>query len=355
VETDVLGTPYEKIPLVFDADDEGEVVATLVRRRAAEPTGRSVLYVHGYVDYFFQTHLADFYTDRGYDFYALDMRKYGRSLLPHQTPNFARDMSEYFAELDEAARYIRETDGHDTLLYNGHSTGGLIGALWAHRVRGRGVVDGLFLNSPFFDFNVSTLVRRGLGPVLSGLGRLRPYAVLPLSSLKTYGASIHRDHYGDWDFSLEWKPLGGYPVRAGWLRAVRQAHRRVHAGLQIDVPVLVACSAASFRSARFAEAAHTADAVLNVADIVRWAPKLGRNVTIVRIDGGRHDLTLSRPEAQAKTFAELDRWLAGYVERDYRENDYRENLALAPVRESQVGRAGERFAAGSAGSSQSDG
>ena len=63
-------------------------MATLVRRRADAPTRRAVLYLHGFVDYFFQTHLAEFFTDRGFDFYALDLRKYGRSLLPHQTPNF---------------------------------------------------------------------------------------------------------------------------------------------------------------------------------------------------------------------------------------------------------------------------
>jgi len=46
------------------------VVATLVRRRATAPTRRAVLYVHGFNDYFFQTHLADFYIDHGFDFYA---------------------------------------------------------------------------------------------------------------------------------------------------------------------------------------------------------------------------------------------------------------------------------------------
>ena len=33
-------------------------MATLVRRRAPQPTGRAVLYVHGFVDYFFQCQCA---------------------------------------------------------------------------------------------------------------------------------------------------------------------------------------------------------------------------------------------------------------------------------------------------------
>jgi alpha-beta hydrolase superfamily lysophospholipase len=70
-----------------------------------------VLYLHGYVDYFFQTHLAEFFTARGYDFYALDLRKYGRSLRSHQTPNFCRDIAEYYPEIDRALKIIRDDDG----------------------------------------------------------------------------------------------------------------------------------------------------------------------------------------------------------------------------------------------------
>jgi alpha-beta hydrolase superfamily lysophospholipase len=135
VEIDVLGPPYERHTIDLDSDDEGAVVATLVRRRADRPTRRAVLYVHGFVDYFFQTHLADFFAERGWDFYALDLRKYGRSLLPHQTPNFARSLTDYYPELDEAARIIREQDDHDQLLVAGHSTGGLITSLWSHSAR----------------------------------------------------------------------------------------------------------------------------------------------------------------------------------------------------------------------------
>ncbi|GAB3943960.1 hypothetical protein GCM10027614_33380 [Micromonospora vulcania] len=164
VEPDVLGPPYERQTIELGTDDEGPVVATLVRRRAERPTGRAVLYVHGFVDYFFQTHLADFFAERGWDFYALDLRKYGRSLLPHQTPNFCQDISDYFPELDAAAEIIRADHGHDTLLAMGHSTGGLIISLWADARRDAGTVDGLVLNSPFFDLNAPWAVRRPSRP-----------------------------------------------------------------------------------------------------------------------------------------------------------------------------------------------
>ena len=281
------------------------MVATLVRRLAEEPTGRAVLYVHGWADYFFQTHLADFYVDRGWDFYAIDLRKYGRSLLPHQTPNFCRSITEYFPELDEAARIIRAD--HDTLLVNGHSTGGLITALWAHA---HGVPDGLFLNSPFFDLNAGWLLRR---PGVAVVGRAGPYRVIPLGFSPAYGHSIHSEHHGAWSFDLSWKPIGGFPVRAGWLRAIRHGQRRLQAGLDIPVPILVATSAVSLRRRRWSAEAMSRDTVLDVAHMARWAPGLGRHVTLVKFEGGLHDLALSAEPVRERVFSELDRWLGAYV------------------------------------------
>jgi alpha-beta hydrolase superfamily lysophospholipase len=306
-EQDVLGADYESIRLTFEDDAEGEVVATLVRRRA--PGRKAVLYVHGFVDYFFQSHLADFYVERGYSFYALDLRKYGRSLLPHQTPNFARSMADYFQEIDEAVRLIREEN--DVLLLNGHSTGGLVAALWADRVKGKGLVDGLFLNSPFLQLNVPAPVRVLVGPVVRAAAKVRPTMVFPTGLSESYVRSIHRDHDGEWDFDLAWKPARGFPVRLGWLSAVMRAHRQAHTGLAVDVPVLVMASA---RTARGKNGDVTsADVVLDVDDIARWSTRLGPHVTCVRVDGGLHDLALSAEPVRTRFFTELDRWMTAYM------------------------------------------
>jgi alpha-beta hydrolase superfamily lysophospholipase len=313
VETDVLGLPYERLTIDLGTDDEGPVVATLVRRRAEIPSRRAVLYVHGFVDYFFQTHLADFFVERGWDFYALDLRKYGRSLLAHQTPNFARSLTEYYPELDEAARIILEQDGHDQLLVGGHSTGGLITSLWSHSRHDKGIVDGLFLNSPFFDFNVPWLLRR---PVVNVVGRIsgrNPYRVMPLNSLGLYGQSLHSEHRGEWTYDLAWKPLHGFPVRTGWLEAIRRGQARLRAGLAIDAPVLVACSTRTFRGRAWHEDVRLSDSVLDVEHIVRWAPRLGPRVTIARFDGGMHDLTLSGKDVRTQVFQELGRWVDAFV------------------------------------------
>jgi alpha-beta hydrolase superfamily lysophospholipase len=314
VETDVLGPPYERHTIDLGTDDEGPVVATLVRRRAETPTRRAVLYVHGFVDYFFQTHLADFFVERGWDFYALDLRKYGRSLLEHQTPNFCRSLTDYYPELDEATRIIREVDGHDQMLVAGHSTGGLITSLWSHSRQGQGLVDGLFLNSPFFDFNSPWLVRRPLMTAVCATGgRRAPYRVVPVKTLGLYGQSLHIGERGEWTYDLSWKPLLGFPVRTGWLDAIRRGQQRLRRGLSIDAPILVACSTRTFRGRMWDEDARMTDSVLDVEHIVRWAPRLGPHVTIARFDGGMHDLTLSGKDVRAEVFRELGRWVDAFV------------------------------------------
>ena len=311
---DVLGEPYEATTIALPADDEGEVVATLVRRRAAAPAGRAVLYVHGYVDYFFQTHLADHFADRGWDFYALDLRKYGRSLRPHQTPHFTTSLDVYDDEIDQAVDIVRRHDGHEALLLAGHSTGGLVLALWAHRQRGWGLIDGLVLNSPFLEMNVAPGLRPVLAAAVGPWARRRPQAAVPVPLNSVYGHSLHRSYQGEWDYDLAWKPVDPVPVRAGWLRAVTVGHRAVADGLDIDVPILSLSSTASLGARAWHDGVRSADVVLDADRIARLAPRLGRHVTVVRIAGGLHDLVLSAEPARASVFAELDRWLAAYVE-----------------------------------------
>ncbi|MFI6511211.1 alpha/beta hydrolase [Streptosporangium sp. NPDC050855] len=310
---DVLGPGYELTVLPMADDHEGPVVASLVRRRADGPARGAVLYVHGFTDYFFQTHLADHFVARGFDFYGLDLRKYGRSLLPHQTRGFVRSLTEYFPEIDEAVRVVRERDGHQRVVLNAHSTGGLIAPLWADRVRGRGLVQALVLNSPFLDLNVPSPLRAAADLLRGPLSRLPAGAVLPLVAATAYGTSLHRTHHGEWDFDLEWKPIGGFPVHAAWLAAVRRAQRRLHGGLGVDVPVLVLCAEKGLRLRAFAPEARGADVVLDPRQIARWSTSIGPHVTCVRIAGGMHDLVLSPEPVRGRVLAEIDRWLGGHL------------------------------------------
>ena len=68
---------------------------TLVRPDAAVASPRAaVLHVHGYNDYFYQAELAKWFGDRGLAFYAVDMRRSGRSLKPGDHPHDMADIAE---------------------------------------------------------------------------------------------------------------------------------------------------------------------------------------------------------------------------------------------------------------------
>ena len=67
-----------------------------------------MLYVHGFSDYFFQTDLADFFAARGLAFYALDLRKSGRSRRPGHTAHYASDLASYDAELDASLDVVAQ-------------------------------------------------------------------------------------------------------------------------------------------------------------------------------------------------------------------------------------------------------
>jgi alpha-beta hydrolase superfamily lysophospholipase len=308
---DVLGEPYDVETIDLPDDDEGAVVATLVSRPAAEPTTRAVLHLHGYADYFFQTPAADFWVERGYDFYALDLRKYGRSLRDHQTPNFVTDLTHYYPEIDEAYRRIVERDGHSQVLLSAHSTGGLVLPLWADDRQWP--ITGVVLNSPWLDLQGSMLLRTAATKAIDQIGQRRPYLTIPHDVSGFYARSLHRDHDGEWDFDLAWKPLRSWPVFAGWLRAVRRGHARAHRGLDIPAPVLVLTSGASGHPKEYDETCSSTDIVLDVELIRKWGHRLADHVTLVRVHGAIHDVTMSREPVRAKAFDEIGRWLEAYV------------------------------------------
>lgn len=316
---DVLGDGYQQltIPLGPDPDGEGQVEATVVRYQPAPMTGtRAVLYVHGFTDYFFQQHLAEHFAAQGYSFFAVDLRKCGRSRRPGQTPHFVTDLRMYDAELDEALRVVREQVSGGQVLLVAHSTGGLIVPLWLDRLErrpggsaGAGVA-GLILNSPWFDLHGPALLRSaGTTAAIDALGRVSSKTALPGQKLDTYGASLHADAHGEWEYNLDWKPLTGFPIRFGWLRAVRRGHAQLHRGLDIGVPSLILRSKTTVVASGYHPSVDAADAVLDVDQIARWAGCLGNRTTIVPIEGARHDVFLSRPEPLATAFREVDLWL----------------------------------------------
>ena len=314
------------IPLGRDPHGEGDIVATLIRRGPETAQGarvnHAVLAIHGYTDYFFHTELADHFANRGFAFYALDKQKCGRSRRTGQTPHFITDMARYDTELERALTIIGEQTGSARVLIYAHSTGALVVSLWLDRLRRRGAiarsgVGGLVLNSPWLDLQGPAVLRMGLtSATIAALSRLRTKGVIRGTGHGGYGSSLHRDHYGEFDYNLEWKPLGGFPITLGWLHAMRRGQARLHRGLDVGVPNLILRSDHTVREDAGPAALQCGDAVLDVTQIARWAGCIGNRSTIVPVTDAKHDVFLSMPQPRQLAYHHLDRWLDDYLKTD---------------------------------------
>ena len=290
-------------------EGEGRLVGTLVRRNHPPRHDRAVLYLHGWNDYFFQTHLADEWDALGYDFYALDLRRYGRSMHDNELPGYIDDLDDYDLELDAAVEQVRRH--HSKVVVNAHSTGGLIAALWASRHPG--VISGLVLNSPWIELQGSAMMRAIAAPLVRTLASRRATWAIPMTESGSYFRTLHASAEGEWDYDTTLKRNPSNPVRPGWLSAILRGQERVAAGLRIDVPVLMMISARSDLRRTWDEALRRADVVLDVERLASRAPALGYHVTLVRIDDAIHDIVLSPAPVRARFFDTLRRWEGAYL------------------------------------------
>lgn len=318
---DILGHGYEAkdLRLGTDPEGEGEAIATLVRYLPTDDpdlTDRpALLWVHGMTDYFFHTHVAEYFHAAGYAFYALDLRKCGRARQEGQTWHYTEDLKHYFPDLSAALGELTGA-GHRRVTPIAHSTGGLIVPLWLDQLRRATpskleAISGVILNSPWLDLQYPAWAVRIIRPFASFFGKRMPHRLIPGGNLGTYGKSIHSSKHGVWDYDTTMKPLGGHPKSLGWLRAVLLGQKQVqNDGVDVGVPVLTVVSSKSYLGHDYSAAADTADVVLDVDQIRSWAPHLGRDVTVASIDGARHDVFLSLPHALDDALTTASEWLS---------------------------------------------
>lgn len=302
-----LGDGFVQTTLQFPADYDGEVAATLVRNDPLVPRARgAVLYLHGFIDYFFQRHLADAFNTAGYDFYALDLRKYGRSMAGAVHKNFCQDLQEYFPEITSAIDIITAVERHAAVVVNAHSTGALTAALYAKSGDRRDRISRLLFNSPFLELPQGTTLAH-LGALW---GALFPFRRISEPVNPWYAKSLHADFKGEWRFNIAWKPIDGFDAFYGWLRAVVRAQDRIRKGLDLEQPVLVMHSDRSEKGSEWSESFHRADLVLDVRDIQRLGPKLGKRTGMRVIPGGKHDLVLSQEDARTRCLRLMTEWIS---------------------------------------------
>lgn len=304
---DILGNGFRQATIVQPSDYEGSVTCTIIRKQTAEPSKKAVLYVHGFNDYFFQEEMAERFIKEGYNFYAVDLRKYGRSYLANQKFNNVRDLSEYFADIDTVLNIIK-SEGSDKILLSGHSLGGLTISLYAAAKNGNEMFDAILLNSPFFDLDVKSALKKTALPVIVKRAEKHPETAMSVGITDLYGESLHKDAHGEWTYNLGWKPHIVPPVNFGWIRAVYQGQEKLAQGLQINKPVLVLHAAKSIDEKKWSDIMFTGDAVLNVAEVAKQAQNIVGQYSIQAIPGGMHDLILSRKPVREEVYSTIFNW-----------------------------------------------
>lgn len=305
---DCLGADYLSRTIQMPDDYEGKVVCTLIKKPALPGVKQAFLYIHGYNDYFFQKELGDSIQSYGLNFYALDLRKYGRSLLPHQDAFYCKDLKEYFADIDTAIAIIRQ-EGNEQIVLMGHSTGGLISTLYLDS-RKELPVNGLILNSPFLDMYMSPIAERIGVPLIAFLGKLFPRIIIQGTGSNMYAQSLLAEYKGRWVFNKEWKKENGHPKRAGWLKAIHQGHKKVQKKVHLSCPILLLSSDKSISEGnQWQDRYAISDIVLDVADIQKYGSTLSDDVTSYKVPDGIHDLILSSPQPRTYTYQVIAEWI----------------------------------------------
>jgi hypothetical protein len=261
---------YEAVQLALgeEAAGSGYAGGAMLRRRSARPSRRAVVYVHCVGDTFVPDDLVSWYTDRGFHFYAADLREVGadeRATGDGTGP--AVELAECFACLDAAVAHLRNADGIDTVVVCAHGSGALIAALWCHARRGSQPADALVLAAPRFGVGSAWLSRSRV----TGQGQAARRQPLPL---------------------------------------LNAAQRRVQRGLKITCPVLVMCPAKGWDSPG------GTGGLLVVARLLtggRVTTRLGEHVTWLKLGGGPPSGPVPEGPERKRFFDELGRWLGAYL------------------------------------------
>ncbi|WP_026554926.1 alpha/beta hydrolase [Arthrobacter sp. 35W] len=354
---DFLGPDYQSLDLDLGTDDEGPVSATLVRHLTApeapeEPanalahwathdpfrrlfkklqdvrtaaddvensteTPHAVLYIHGWADYFFQTELAETVAAQNVAFYALDLRKYGRSLRPYQSQGFTTDLNIYDEDFDAALAAItadlaERTGSSETprIHLMAHSLGGLISTLWAERHPGR--LASLILNGPWLELQGSRFVRQIATHVVDPIANRDPKRVFHFPEMTAYWQSVSADAHGTWELNPQWRPPASFPLRSGWIKAVLNGHAVVNGGLNIDAPILMLLSEKTIIAVDWSPEMMGVDAVIDVNVMAKLGLKIGHRVMVNRYTGALHDVMLSAEPVRKSIYSDLADWLRAY-------------------------------------------
>lgn len=324
-KTDTVLEGYQQATVHLGEDAEGEIVATFVRKNPSQLSLQqrwrrwhysmrghrlAIMYVHGWNDYFYRRHASEYWESLGIPFYAVDLRKFGRSYRSYQTPGYIEDLHDYRLEFNALRDQIVKEQGKDVrILMIAHSQGGLSASLWIDSERPHHV-EALALNSPWLELQGNRMFRLLSTPVVQ-MYRLRGgKTIMPMRDPGFYARCIKRSTGGEWDYlDHPLNPDVEFLPRAGWMQAIYNGQDEIAKNLDIQIPVLVCTSDKSMMlQTTWDEDMREADSVLDITAIRQAALHLGDVVALATIRGGLHDLSMSKPDARRKYFRIVTTW-----------------------------------------------
>ncbi len=292
--------------------ETGDGLATAISRKSNKQGRPTLIYCHGYNDYFFHDHVAEPLDQAGWNFLAIELRRYGHSLerdadgkVTEQYPNYIEQVEDYFVELDHMYEMAKELSPKQEIVLMGHSMGGLVSSVYASQ---RPQLSGLVLNSPFYDFVMNPLMKPFFYSYVKLMGKLKPRGRVNANSLADGNAtSLHTSLKGEWNYNLEFKPNLGFPVYWGWGRAIVKGQEYLRKS-EVAMPSLLLKSSGSTKPGKWTPEMAKTDCVLNVADMPKRGPRFYKLETEV-IQDGMHDIFLSHKQVRDLAIEKLISWL----------------------------------------------
>lgn len=290
---------------------DGPCRSTIVRKLNRKGSKKAFLYVHGFNDYFFQKEMGERFVDSGFNFYAVDLRRYGRSWEPWQYPFNIRKQTEYFDDIDSALNQIRR-DGNTDITLGGHSTGGLT-VLYLAAMKGKDCgVDRVVTDSPFIEWNFNAFMRNVAAPMIEFLSKISKNSKIKQGHCDGYAYSLLKQYHGEWEYNTDWKMVYSPPVTYSWVGAINHAQSQLmKKASKITVPVLVMHSSRKIDGCNWEPDFQTGDAVLDPFMLQKRGMKMGQadRRMVCTIDSGLHDLILSRKEVRDAAYDTIFRFI----------------------------------------------
>lgn len=317
---DVLGPDFSMRRIAVTGRGAHTTMSLIRFNQPPSGTARgTVLYVHGWSDYFANPELAQAVVEAGFHFYALDLHGYGRNLTPQvlalgEVPGMAADLSEYKEDFDAARQAILQ-DGHPAdprhLVVLAHSTGGLTMSLVL--MEDPGQVAGLALATPWIAPQGHPWVDRLITVVAALIPRRWHGVRIPVPVNTNYHRTLSADREGSWPVDPQWRPKESFPITVNLLVSTARARLRIlelgRRGPGVGAPVLLQISRRSLLVPWWDKRMHQVDTVLDVEAIRRRIGLLSRTPRVISYDGALHDVHRSAPEVRQRAFKDLQDWL----------------------------------------------